>query len=96
MHPTPVSLERVKPSTLFYTPTHITMGCFALNALGLGLCFVITLPGRTVVPNSKIPPKIKLENSCDLTEHTNASKSVTNFQYEADAFTGNGNDKNML
>ena len=71
MHPAPVSLERVKPSTLFYTPTHITMGCFALNALGLGLCFVITLPGRTVGPDVKIRQKLDLKNS----DHTYAYHS---------------------
>jgi hypothetical protein len=34
----------------FFTLLHIIMGCFALNALGLGLCFVTSLRTRPAAP----------------------------------------------
>ena len=49
---------------------------------------------RTVGPRSKIPPKI--QKLVKLTGHTNASNSLTSFQYEVHTLVGNGNIVNLL
>ena len=48
----------------------------------------------TVGPNVKNPPKIDLEKIVKLTGHN--YDSLTNFEYEEHAMTGNENHLNML
>ena len=50
---------------------------------------------RTVVPNGKNTPKIRLEKFVKLTDHTCACNDLTNFESEVHAKTGNGRCLNM-
>ena len=45
---------------------------------------------NTVTPNSKIPPKNKIQKFVKLTDRTDFCNYLTNFEGEAQAMTGNG------
>ena len=50
----------------------------------------------TVGPNVKNPPKMRLRKFVKLTGYTYACNSLTNFESEVHAMTGNGNQVNLL
>ena len=50
----------------------------------------------TIEPNEKKPPKIRFIKFVKLTGYTYAYNSLTNYEYEGHAMTGNGNDLNLL
>ena len=52
---------------------------------------------NTLGPNCKIPPKIRLKkNSWNCLIILLSCSSLTNFEYEVNEITGNGNDLNLL
>lgn len=50
----------------------------------------------TVVRNCKNLPKIKLKKFVKLIDHPNAHNSLTNFEYQVNKMTGNGDYVKML
>ena len=46
--------------------------------------------------NNKTPPKMKFKKVVKLTGYTYACNSLTNFDYEGNSMTGNGNQVNFL
>ena len=52
---------------------------------------LLSLLSPTVVPNSKIPPKNKVQKFVKMTGHTHVCNSLTNFWCEANAIIGHGN-----
>ena len=50
----------------------------------------------TVVPNCKNLPKIKPKKLVKLIDHTNVYNSLTNFEYQVNEITGNGNFVKLL
>ena len=61
-------------------------------------CGAITrrAPRHIIGHYSKNPPKIRLKNSWNWLIILTACNSLTHFEHEAHAFTGNGNDVNLL
>jgi hypothetical protein len=60
----------------------------------MGVALIIGSPHSWV--NSGQIAKITFEKFVKLTGHTYAYNSLTNFQYEVHAMTGNGNQVNLL